>query len=269
MPDPPVINGLPYTQPAAFTVDGVENAFAYRRSTIQQSASIGKLVNIKTQGSSVLADKDESLEANAVIVRVPSANVIYHTTDSDIWMTVSGASTTQNQKVYLSTSGGVTVTQPTSGLVQPVGFIAAYNGSTVKHLVSFRVSPGGVQTSDTIENDSGGAVTLGYIYGRSSGLLALAQSGAPAVRPAYLAMADAEDGSNFRIAKVGRLRVKPQAVKTYTIGAFAWVSASTPGTVTDTRPAATYFLVGTFDEEDIGADGLIAVNMNIGNTGGS
>jgi hypothetical protein len=260
-----VPNSQPYRQPVAFLPSGVANALYHQNAVTNQAMAVGKLVQALTNGTARLADAVQGIEANGVVVMVQTANRIKWSAVSQIWLPLTGATTAGEQPLYTGEAGAVVTAPPEGGFEQQVGFASNYDAATDEYFCGFEMRRplADVLAGLFVVNTLGGAVEQGFIYGKNGGVLAKAQSGGSSVRPDYLALRDTANGERIPVAVHGRYRVKVETVKTYTVGAFLWVSQNTPGTVTDIRPTARFFLVGTAAATTVDADGMLLVDTNI------
>ena len=271
MPAPATVNGNPFTAPVSFGITKPDWALNPIAATTLDTVTNGKLVQVRANATAVLADASDGTVANAAVAQVMSGNDFYYSTDLSMWLTVSGASATDYQPLYLGEAGALSVTQSTV-TPQEVGFTSRYRASDSKHFCVLRIRPSIPLplAGYYFTNSTGAEVSRGFIYGQNSGgSIAKAISGASSIRPYWLVLADTANGAVAPAGLHGRYKVKVQTDKTYTVGSFAWLSGSTAGTVTDTRPAAKYFQIGTFAETTPDADDMILVDILINHVGGA
>lgn len=268
MPASPTVNGQPFVTPVSFGYDKPEWALNPTPAlTVEGSLAVGELVQVQANNYAVRADASDAIEANAVAAQLLTDNSFYWTTDFQMWMTVSGASTSDWQPLWLGESGAFTVTPPSAGTFnQQVGFTAKYRPSDGKHLV--RLIPRPVQ-QDIETNDSGSTVSKNYVYGYdSSGNVTLATAGSSPIPPRFVALRDTPAGDPIPIGRIGRFRMVAELSGAYTINGPAWISGTTAGTVTRTRPSGYYWQVGTFAETARDGNNTILVDAMFDPKGG-
>ena len=263
MPASPTVNGNPFRTPLSFGITKPEWALNPIAARSDVTMTVGKLISVRADGSAVLADASEGIEANGVVVELLTSNRFWYSTKMSMWMTVPSGAESGLQRIYLGESGAISVTQSTD-TPQDVGFTVQYRDTDTKHLVVMNIVPNADYASNVVENNSGGTITRGYIYGRNSaGELVLAQSGASYVRPIYAALKTVDDGEFLPMAMYGPRRIKAELDTTYTPGSFAWLSGTTAGTVTNAVPAVRRFMVGIFSEAERDGSGYIGVDLMI------
>ena len=113
----------------------------------------------------------------------------------------------------------------------------------------------------TVQNDSGGFIVEGRIYGRGSdGRLALAGG---SVRPFLIAMGEAGDGDFFPYATAlvgARVFVAGDLVE---FGAVGFLVTANPGQVTFAIPASPRWVVGTLAGDVKDDDGRAKISLSI------
>ena len=113
----------------------------------------------------------------------------------------------------------------------------------------------------TVQNDSGGFIVEGMIYGRGSdGRLTLAGG---SVRPELMAMAEAGDGDFFPYAAFaqGARAFVPGDLGEF--GAIAFVDTANPGCVTFTAPTSPRWVVGVLADDVKDDDGRAKISLSI------
>lgn len=267
MPAQPTVNGNPFVQPVSFGYPLPEwtlNPMPARH--VIGSVSVGDLVQVRADNTAVLADSSSEIEANAVVAEINTSNKFWWTTKMSFWMTVADDAWTGDQPLWLGEDGAVTPVEPTSGLIQRVGFTAWYRASDDKHLVQFDVRPS--PKGEVIPNDSGGATVQGYIYGRDSDeTLQVAISGSAGIPPRFVALQSVASGANVPIKRGGQARVVAEVGGAYVVNGPAYLSATTAGNVTRVRPSGLHWQIGTFAETARDGNNTILVDLNIDTNG--
>lgn len=95
---------------------------------------IGTLVSVNPNGTLSLADKATNQIANGVIVS-EEGNFNYKWSALAILrLTITDSTSSGNQTLYLSNSGMIQATRPTTGTIQRVGFQYAYDAASASTL---------------------------------------------------------------------------------------------------------------------------------------
>lgn len=126
------------------TADGQLQDALWPRLARKNDAQIrfGSFVTARSNGTvSIASSSAASSSATGIVVKNVDANRVYWSTDAIIQIPVLGTSGTGLQEIFLTNLGQATLTKPTTGIIQRVGFSLFYDVSTDTHLCRVMLGP--------------------------------------------------------------------------------------------------------------------------------
>ena len=141
IPEALAANGQPFRTPRAFPVSGVVAALYPTRATVAAEMSIGDLVHALPDGSAILADSDEDVEAHGVVVRIESATSVYWSPKALIFLALDPAPEADDARLWLGPAGTILTAAPVFGMIERIGEVIRHDTTEDLYLCRFSLEP--------------------------------------------------------------------------------------------------------------------------------
>ena len=103
---------------------------------------LGSLITANSNGTvSIASSSAASTASTGIVIGILDSNRVYWSTDAIIEITVLGTAGTGLQELWLTSLGQATLTKPTTGIIQRIGFSLFYDSAKGTHLCRIMLGP--------------------------------------------------------------------------------------------------------------------------------